>query len=223
MARPTTVLLDLDGTLLDSNDAHASAWRAALLESGADVPVERIRRLIGMGGDELLGALGVDPGSARGKNAVSRKKEIFLHRLLPSLLPFPGTRAFVERLGEQGFARVVVTSSGADEVKALLERAGVEDLLTTFTTADDVGASKPAPDPVHAALRRVRARPEHAVLVGDTPYDLEAARRAGVAMIAFRCGGWTFDDGGPVAIYDDPLDLLAGWNESPLAADLARA
>jgi HAD superfamily hydrolase (TIGR01509 family) len=219
MSRPTTVLLDLDGTLLDSNDAHASAFRAALAESGTDVPVERIRRLIGMGGDELLTELGVDPRSAQGENVLARKKEIFLHRLLPSLAPFHGTRALIERLAEKGFTCVVVTSAGTDEVKALLERAGVEDLLTVYTTADDVDASKPAPDPVHAGLRKAGARPDDAVLLGDTPYDLEAAREAGVGMIAVRCGGWTFDDGGPIAIYDDPLDLLAHWDESPLAGD----
>lgn len=221
MARPRTVLLDIDGTLLDSNDAHASAWRAALLETGLDVPLPRLRSLIGMGGDQLLAAIGVDPQSPQGQSATARKKEIFLNRLLPSLTPFPGTRALVERLRERGFELVVATSSGADEVKRLIERAGIEDLVPHATTADDVGASKPEPDIVRAALEKARVRPDQAVLLGDTPYDLEAANRAGVRMIALRCGGWDFANGGPVAVYDDPIDLLAHWDSSPLGGELA--
>jgi HAD superfamily hydrolase (TIGR01509 family) len=221
--RPTTVLLDIDGTLLDSNDAHASAWRAALHEVGIDVPLTRVRELIGMGGDQLLAAVGVPEDSPQGKNATARKKEIFLHRLLPSLAPFPGTRALLERLAERGFECVVATSAGEDEVRGLLERAGIEDLVPLHVTADDVRDSKPEPDVVRAALRKAGVRPEEAVLLGDTPYDLEAATRAGVAMVAVRCGGWDFADGGPVAVYDDPIDLLARWDESPFSAGLSTA
>jgi HAD superfamily hydrolase (TIGR01509 family) len=217
---PTTVLLDIDGTLLDSNDAHASSWKAALTEANVDVPLARLRSLIGMGGDKLLAEVGLAEDQEPGRTVAERKKEIFRARLLPSLQPFHGTRALLERLGERGLALVAATSAGSDEVRELLERAGVDDLVRERVTADDVDRTKPDADPVRAALARVRARPEEAVLLGDTPYDLASARKARVAMIALRCGGWDFADGGPAAVYDDPMDLFAHLDESPLGGEL---
>ena len=218
-ARPRGVLIDIDGTLLDSNDAHAQAWVEAMRECGQDVPFDRVRPLIGMGGDkvvpELTGFSEDDPGA---EPFVASKKRHFA-RLLPTLRPFPGARALLERLRAEGLTLVVATSAGGDEAGKLLQQAGVADLVEEQTSKGDVQSSKPDPDIVHAALAKGELGAGDVLMLGDTPYDVEAARRAGVGTIAFRCGGW-WDDaalGGAVAIYDGPADLLARFEESPLA------
>lgn len=212
------VLLDIDGTLVDSNDAHAKAWVQALRENGHDVPFEKIRPLIGMGGDNLLPtAVGLDNESEEGKKISERRSEIFREEL-PRLRPFPRVRDLVERMKRDGLKVVIATSAPEHEMDPLLEIAGIKDLLQDRTSADDAENSKPAPDIVHAALGRLGCRPEETVLVGDTRYDIEAANRAGVGVIAVRCGGSSEEDlEGALAVYDDPADLLASYDSSPLA------
>jgi HAD superfamily hydrolase (TIGR01509 family) len=208
-----TVLFDVDGTLIDSNGAHAEAWAGALAEHGLAIGVDRIRPLIGMGGDKLLpAAAGIEEDSDRGKAIGARKKELFA-QALPSLRATPGARALVEYLREHHVDLVIATSSGDEEMEALLRQAGVADLIPRRTSKDDANDSKPDPDIVHAALARVTARREESVLVGDTPYDIEAASRAGIATIALRSGGhWSDRDlSGAIAILDDPAALLDHW------------
>ena len=208
-----TVVFDVDGTLIDSNGAHAQAWRQALLEHGCAVKLEDVRRLIGMGGDKLLPAIaGVEESSKRGKAMAARKAELFA-AALHTLRPTDGSRALLEYLRAQGIDLVVATSAGDDEMRALLAQAGVDDLFVAHTTKDDASASKPDPDIVQAALSRAGARPESTVMVGDTPYDIEAAARTGIPAVALRCGGyWTDEDlRGAVGIFDDPAALLARW------------
>lgn len=212
------VILDVDGTLVDSNDAHARAWVEALKEAGFDVPFERVRPLIGMGGDKLLPEVtGLPEDDPRAKRAGERRGEIFKARFLPSLRAFPRTRELLLRMRETGLKLAVASSAEPDELKALLRIAGAEDLVVGASSADDVGRSKPDPDVVHAALGRLALDPAQVVMIGDTPYDVEAAARAGVRAIAFRCGGW---DGerlrGAIAVYDGPADLLARLDGSPL-------
>ena len=203
------VLLDVDGTLLDSNDAHARSWEEVFRLHGMDIGFERVRPLIGEGGDKLLPQLtGIDAESAEGKALSEERRELFLRNYLPALRPTRGARTLVERLKAAGLRVVVATSSSRKELGALLRQAGVADLIGCATSSDD-GASKPDPDIVRAALREAELAPDEAVMVGDTPYDIEAARRAGVRTIALRCGGW-WDDAalaGAVAIYDDPASL----------------
>lgn len=211
-------ILDVDGTLVDSNDAHARAWASALVEEGFSVPFERVRPLIGMGGDKLLPEVtGLPEDDPRAKRAGERRGEIFKARFLPSLRAFPRTRELLLRMRETGLKLAVASSAEPDELKALLRIAGAEDLVVGASSADDVGRSKPDPDVVHAALGRLALDPAQVVMIGDTPYDVEAAARAGVRAIAFRCGGW---DGerlrGAIAVYDGPADLLARLDGSPL-------
>jgi HAD superfamily hydrolase (TIGR01509 family) len=212
------VILDIDGTLLLSNDAHARAFVDAAAELGIQADFETIRRLIGMGGDKLIpAAFGFQKESKQGKKLDRRKGEIFRERYLPTLEPAPGARALLEHLRRDGIGLVVATSSDAADVNALLEQAGVRDLIEDATSAGDVEASKPDPDVVHAALRKTGAPARAVVMLGDTPYDVEAASRALVRIIAVRCGGWGDRDlRGAVAVYDDPEDLLAHYAESPL-------
>ena len=212
------VILDVDGTLVDSNDAHARAWVEALGEAGFDVPFERVRPLIGMGGDKLLPEVtGLPEDDPRAKRAGERRGEIFKARLLPSLRAFPRTRELLLRMRDAGLKLAVASSAEPDELKALLRVAGAGDLVVGASSADDVGRSKPDPDVVHAALGRLALDPAQVVMIGDTPYDMEAAARAGVRFIGFRCGGW---DGerlrGAIAVYDGPADLLARFDGSPL-------
>ena len=212
-----TVLLDIDGTLIDSNDAHARAWVDSLRDHGYVIPFEEVRPLIGMGGDKMLPILtGLDPDSGEAKRMTETRSQLFLKGELPTLRPTKGARALLEHLTSIGMELVVATSSKPNEVQALLEQAGVADLIQLASSAGDSERSKPDPDIVKAALRMSGSLAAHSVMVGDTPYDIEAAARAKVPSIALRCGGW-WDDAalsGATAIYDDPAELSASWPPS---------
>ena len=158
-----------------------------------------------MGSDKLIPQL---IGRAHDA-AAERKKEIFKRKYLPHLRPMPGARALLETLLERNARLAVASSAGEDELAALLEAAAVADLLRTTTSADDAEHSKPAPDIVQAAVKKIALPPQDCVLVGDTPYDAQAARSAGVAFVGVRCGGWSENDLQPAAgIVHDPAELL---------------
>jgi HAD superfamily hydrolase (TIGR01509 family) len=217
-------LLDIDGTLLDSNDAHAEAWERALTEAGFAVPFSRIRPLVGMGGDKVVPLLtGLSADSPKGERLQERRGEIFRSELLPALRPFPKARELLEELGRRRIRRVVATSASEDDMHALLEQAGVGDLMDETVTHDDVDRSKPDPDIVATALARVSLRPEQAMLVGDTPYDVEAALRARVPPIGVRSGGWRDNDlHGAVAVFDDVSELCAHLDDVLLSKSWAK-
>ena len=221
--RATGVLLDIDGTLLDSNDAHAQSWVEIFRRYGYDIPFGRVRPLIGKGGDKLLPELtGIDSEAGEGKQMTEERKQLFLRYYLLKLRPTNGARDLVERLRDDGFRLVVATSSSGDELDRLLRQARVDDLIEQATSSSDAEDSKPDPDIIQAALKKGKLRPQEAVMLGDTPFDIEAAAHAAVPTIALRCGGW-WDDAalaGAVAIYDDPATLLADIDRSPLAAGL---
>ncbi len=218
MARLEAVILDIDGTLLLSNEAHAHAFVDAARELGIEADYEKVLRLIGKGGDKLIPeAFGFEKESQQGKELDELKGEIFRQHYLETLEPAPGARALLERLRGDGIALVVATSADGPDLKGLLNRAGVRDLIEEATTSGDVEASKPDPDIVLAALHTSGAPADAVVMIGDTPYDVEAASRAGVRIIGVRCGGWADRDlRGAVAVYDDPEDLLAHYAESVL-------
>jgi len=219
------VLLDVDGTLIDSNDAHAEAFVESLADHGYDVAFEEIRRRIGMGGDKLLAeTVGLWPDDERAGKINQGHGERFKAHYLPRLKPFPRVRDLLERMQASGFDLIAASSAEEAELKPLLEQAGVADLMKARTSATEVEHSKPDPDIVQAALRKAGCAPEEAVMLGDTPYDVEAATRAGVKIIAVRCGGWTDADlAGAIAIYDDAADLLAHYEASPLQDGLLPA
>lgn len=205
-----TAIFDVDGTLIDSNGAHAGTWCQALRDHGIQVTAATIRRLIGMGGDKLLPTVAhVEESSELGKKIGKRKKALF-DRQLPGLQPTPGARALVEFLRNSKVDLVIATSADDQEMRSLLKVARVDDLFPIRSSKDDATESKPDPDIVHAAMARAQARPEETVMIGDTPYDIEAARRAGIKTIALRCGGyWTDDDlQGAEDIVDHPAALL---------------
>ncbi len=213
--RVRAVIFDVDGTLVDSNDAHARAWAEALAEHGHHVDVARIRPLIGMGGDKLLPKLtGVDPESAEGRKISDRRRAILLGRYVPHLKRTRGAKQLLERLHAEGLRLYVATSAKREELDPLLRITGGDSLFEQTTSSDDAENSKPDPDIVSAALKQTGGPPEDAIMIGDTPYDVEAARRAGVRVIALRCGGWDADNlRGADGIYNDPQDLAdhSGW------------
>lgn len=199
------IIFDIDGTLVDSNDAHAHAFVEAFAEAQLEVPFGAVRRLIGEGSDKLIPEL-----IGRYDEAIAgRKKEIFRKKHLPGLRPTPGARALVAELQRRGAKLAVASSAGEDELGALLAAAQVDDLLRRTTSADDADRSKPDPDIVRAALDKLGLAARECLLIGDTPYDALAAQRAGVAFAGVRCGGWSDGQLQPsVAVVDDPSMLL---------------
>ncbi len=212
-------ILDIDGTLIDSNDAHARAWVDVGKEMGYDIDFAHVRRLIGMGGDKVIPEItGLEDESDEAEKVKKRRGEIFQERYLPTLQPFPRARELLERFQADGMALVVATSASKDDMGKLLEKAGIKDLIEEKTSQSDVEASKPDPDVIEAAVDKAGCKPFEAVMLGDTPYDVEASRKAGVPCVALRCGGWGDEDlKDAVAIYDDPADLLANYDRSPYA------
>jgi len=213
------VILDVDGTLVDSNGAHARAWVDAFAEHGITVALEQVRRAIGMGGDKLMPAVaGIEEDSPEGKQVSQRRGEIFKARFLPTLRAFPRVRELLQRFSSDGFTLAVASSAQQDELAPVLKIAGVDDLIVTTTSSDDAESSKPDPDIVQAALKRTGCDPVSAIMLGDTPYDVEAALRAGIRIVGLECGGWGRADlRGAAEVYADPADLLARYETSIFA------
>ncbi|HEV2746939.1 MAG TPA: HAD family hydrolase [Allosphingosinicella sp.] len=215
-------LFDVDGTLIDSNDLHAAAWQQAFRHFGVDLPYEQVRGQIGKGGDNLVPALLPSELVERRQQEIEDfRSELFKRDYLPRALPFPCVRPLFERLRAQGVRIVLATSAHADELDHHLELLGCRDLIEATTSQDDVDHSKPCPDIFAAALAKVApTSAEDAVVVGDTPYDAEAAGRLGLRTIGVRCGGFPEADlraAGAVELYDGPEDLLRRYDRSLLA------
>jgi HAD superfamily hydrolase (TIGR01509 family) len=212
------VIFDLDGTLVDSNEAHVLAWIEALAEFGWTVTAAQVRPLIGMGADKLLPALiGVAEDGPDGR-PISGRRARLLARFAPQLRPFPGVRALLDALRRRGLRLAVATSAVREDAERLLARAGLHDCFDVVVSADEAARSKPDPDIIEAAREALGLPPSEVVMVGDTRFDIAAARRAGITAIALRCGGSADETlAEAAAIYDDPADLLAQLETSPLA------
>ncbi len=191
----STVLFDVDGTLVDSNDAHAQAWVRGFRDSGIAVDPVQVRRCIGSGGDKLMPTVsGIEEDSPSGQRISKRRREIFTNEYLPHLQAFPEVSRLLGALKERGFTLVAASSAKRDELDRLLEIAGADGRMDAATSSDDAEESKPDPDIIEAAIERAHASASTALMIGDTPYDIAAAARAGVDSIAFRCGGWSDED-----------------------------
>jgi HAD superfamily hydrolase (TIGR01509 family) len=212
------VLLDIDGTLVDSNDAHAHSWVEAFSEFGREIPFEKIRPLIGMGGDKLMERVArMRTGEPEARVIMDRRQEIFMTRYVSTLTAFPGAKELLRHMHDKGLRLVAASSAKKRELDALLKICGADKVIDAKVSADDVDNSKPDPDIVKAALDKASLRPDEAMMLGDTPYDIEAASKAGIKVIALRCGGRSDEDlKGAAAIYDGPADLLAKYDSSPL-------
>ena len=204
------IILDIDGTLIDSNDAHARAWLQALQENGISTDYQTVRDKIGMGGDKLLPDVAqISVDSPLGKKIDQRKNEIFRQDFFPHLRPFPYAQQLIERLHASGLKLVVASSSSREDLDALLRKIGIADLIFASTSASDTEESKPAPDVVEAALHKADLRPHAAIMIGDTPYDISSAHQAHVPTIALTCGGWSRDElHDAEAIFASPKELF---------------
>ncbi|BAZ08440.1 HAD family hydrolase [Calothrix sp. NIES-4071] len=220
------VIFDIDGTLVISNDAHAQGWVEAFAAFGYEVKFEQVRPLIGMGGDQIVPkfAPGLSGQEGKGKEIADRRKELILNKFGKNLAPAPGARELLLKIRDEGLRMIIATSASSEELEVLLKAAQVDDILDKdeAATSSDAKASKPEPDIVEAALEKLGMQPSDVVMLGDTPYDIESANKAGVSLIAVRCGG--FDDSqlkNAIAIYNDPADLLAHYDDSPLGKKVA--
>ena len=223
--RPSGVLLDVDGTLVDSNDAHARAWVEILRQHGFPVELAHVRRLIGKGGDKIVPELtGLAPESARAVKIGRERAQLFKEEYLPRIRPFPRVRALLLRMRHEGLRIVVASSAKAEELDPLLALTEAAALIENRASSDDADRSKPDPDIVAAALRAAQRDARDAIMLGDTPYDVAAATSAGVRIIALRCGGFDAASlAGAVALYKDPADLLAHYETSPLGTKFGAA
>ncbi len=219
---PHAVILDVDGTLIDSVNLHAKAWQDALREFGHEVSLDDLRRQVGKGGDQLLPLfLPKDELEAVGKAVDERRSQIFKERYLHDVQPFPMVRELVQRMQADGLRVALASSAKKDELAAYKKAARIDDLLLAETSTDDAEKSKPNPDIFEAAMQRLGSPDaEQVVVVGDTPHDAEAAGKAGLRTIGLLCGGWPEEAlrrAGCVATFHDPADLLAQYERSPLA------
>ncbi len=213
------VLLDIDGTLVDSNDANARAWMEAMGQHGVEVNYVAIRQAVGMGGDNLLPQVAkVEADSPEGKAIAKTGGQILREKYLPRLHAFGKVPDLLRRFQEAGLTLVVATSAKTEDAKTLLEIAGVAEMVSEIATTEDAENSKPNPDILHAALQKSGLSAEQVIMLADTPYDVQAADKAGIGIVGVRCGGWTTEDlKGAQAVYDDPADLLAHFDASPFA------
>lgn len=213
-------LFDLDGTLVDTNYLHTLAWWQALRQHGHDVPMVRIHRAVGMGADRLLDeVLGAQRRRAE-DDAIADAHGTLYAVWYESLLPFEGAAALLRATAARGWRIVLASSAAEEEVAAVRRRLGADDVIEAATSGADVAATKPAPDLVETALRSVDADPSDAVFVGDTVWDVEAARRAGVPCIGLLTGGTPraeLEKAGAVLVCDDALTLLRQIDTSPLS------
>ena len=215
------MLFDVDGTLVDTNSLHAVAWREAFRHFGHDFPLDTIRTQIGKGGDNLIPTLLPDLPDARREEIDAWRGDLFKRDYLPSAMPFPCVRELFERLMEDEIRIVLASSSSKAEVAFHLDLIAAEDLVAAFTSKDDVESSKPCPDIFEAALTKVAPiPPEEVLVVGDSPWDMKAAARAGLRAVGFLSGGFPEAElraEGAIACYRDPAHLLAGYDDSPFA------
>jgi HAD superfamily hydrolase (TIGR01509 family) len=221
MSEARIAVLDVDGTLVDTNYQHALAWYRAFRSLGETFPVWRIHRLIGMGGDQLVAALGGDEVEERIGDEARKRWVTEADPMMAETALLPGARELIVALKDRGH-RVVLASSGKPHhVDRALDLLDARELADAWTTSEDVEATKPAPDLLKVALKKL-GEPEDApsVVIGDSVYDVEAAKNAGMPAIVVRSGGFGDDelrDAGALAIYDTPADLMAALDETDLS------
>lgn len=212
-------ILDIDGTLVDTNYHHVIAWYRAFHQHGIVLPLWRIHRHIGMGGDQVVGALTDERVEREHGDEIRAAEARGYMQLIDEVETMDGSRELIEDLKSRGHVVVLASSAKADEVDRYLDLLDARDLADAWTTSADVEQTKPQPDLVHSALKSVDASPDGAVMVGDTPWDVHAARGAGVPTLAVRTGGFGLDellDAGAVEVFESVSELRQRLHETPL-------
>ena len=220
------VLCDIDGTLVDSNWLHAEAWQRSFAEMGIMLDCEEVRRQIGKGGDELIPVF-VPWWKRAVEEPLKRYREwIFRENFLPEVKALPKAREFAEELKRRGIKFALASSSKKADIEDYKRIMQVEDLVDEATSADDVDRAKPHPDVFSAALQRLGLKAQDCIALGDTPYDAEAAGKAGLRTIGVETGGWTHDelmDAGCVEVYASVAELLERIDESAIMREGLRS
>ena len=215
---PTAALFDLDGTLVDSNYQHALAWYRAFRGAGIVLPVWKLHRAVGMGGDQLVKEMtSADLDERIGDELRIAEKALF-REMIHECEPLPGARELLAELKRRGHSVVLASSANEQDLGHFLDKLGARELADAWTTADDVEASKPEPDILLAALER--AGTKDAVLIGDSRWDIEAAERAKIETIGVLTGGWAAEElleAGAVAVFESLEELREKLDDTPLA------
>jgi membrane protein len=214
------VLIDIDGTLVDSNEQHIRAWAFAFRESGYPQELDDIRMQIGKGGDLLVPELLPDVSDAVRNRISQRQGDLFKDMYLGTVLAFSGAANLIERVHASGRNVVLASSAKQDEVEHYIALLGVRSFIAATTSIDDVEASKPQPDIFDVALQKVGVEPSNALVVGDTIYDVDAALRAGIATVGVTSGPFNdqrLREAGAIAVFADVGSILYDFARSPLA------
>jgi len=216
------IIFDIDGTLVDSVDLHARAWQETFRHFGREVEFEKVRHQIGKGGDQLMPVFfSAEELERFGEEMEKYRGRLFKREYLPQVRPFPQVRELFERIQEDGKRIALASSAKKDELKVYKELARITDLVEEETSADDADKSKPHPDIFEAALAALGDVEAHeAIVIGDTPYDAEAAGKINLRTIGVLCGGFPEAElraAGCTHLYRDPADLLARYEQTPLA------
>ena len=216
------IIFDIDGTLVDSVDLHARAWQEAFRKFGREVEFERVRHQIGKGGDQLMPVFFSKEELKRfGEELEKYRGELYKREYLSQVRAFPQVRELFERIRQDGLRIALASSAKKDELKTYKEIARITDLVEEETSADDADKSKPHPDIFEAALASLGdVEADEAIVIGDTPYDAEAAGKIKLRTIGVLCGGFPEAElraAGCTDIYRAPADLLARYDASPLA------
>jgi len=217
-------LFDVDGTLLDSNELHVKAWRRAFADFDIHISTQQLRGQMGNGGDRVVKALcSPDQAESLGKELIQRHVDIFTRDYLHRVRPFPCVRDLFQRLRDDGVRIVLASSAQQWERDRHIEILGIGHLLDGATTGDEIDHTKPRPDIFHLALRGLPdVSPRQAVVVGDSPYDAQAGRRAGMQVVGVLSGGFekrVLWDAGARMVFRDLEDLLESYDASPFAQD----
>jgi HAD superfamily hydrolase (TIGR01509 family) len=218
---PEVLLTDIDGTLVDSNALHAESWRRTFEHFGIQIGMDEAWRQIGKGGDQLIPVFVPEADRERLEKPLKElRKEIFHRDYIHRIVPFSQSRDLLAYVKGQGIRIALATSSEEEDIPTYSKIVGMENLFEQAATQADAGSSKPDPGIFLAALKKMGTRAEQAIALGDTPYDAEAAGKAGIRTIGLTCGGWKRDDlrdAGCIEVYNDPGDLLRRFSESALA------
>ncbi|GIF74348.1 HAD family hydrolase [Asanoa siamensis] len=219
MSSPAGVLFDVDGTLIDSTYLHAVTWWEGFRAGGYDVPVAQIHRAVGMGSDRLLDHL---LGTERDRSRDDLIRAVHGERYAPYLTrlrPLPGAADLMRTCHERGQKVALASSATPEELSAMRRALDVDDATDVATSSGDAERSKPEPDIIQAALDKLGLSVGQAVYVGDSIWDVAACAKLGLPCVALTCGGTSRAElagAGAVAVYEDPADLLAHLDESPL-------
>jgi HAD superfamily hydrolase (TIGR01509 family) len=216
---PPAAILDVDGTLVDTNYHHSIAWYRAFRQSGITLPIWKIHTHMGMGGDQLVASLTSDAVEEEKGDEIRAAEKALYMALIYEVAAVKEAREFVVDLKERGQTVVLASSAKAAEIEHYIDLLDVRDLADAWTTSADVESTKPQPDLVNAALEKAGVSAGDAVMVGDTPWDIEAARRASVDTIAVITGGFSraeLEEAGAAAVFESVAELRSQLGDTPL-------